>query len=191
MKTGLFFGSFNPVHIGHLAIANYVVAYTGLKEVWFVVSPQNPLKKKGSLIEDVYRLEMVDIAIRGDDRFHSCDIEFHMPRPSYTIDTLVYLRNRYPRRDFALVMGADNLLSFDKWKNYEEIIKTTVRYIYNRPGVDRATAPFQENTVWLEAPLMEISSTFIRSAIKKGKDIRHFLPPGVYEYIDRMNLYRK
>jgi nicotinate-nucleotide adenylyltransferase len=191
MKTGLLFGSFNPIHIGHLAIANYVTEFTDVKQVWFVVSPQNPLKKKNTLLADHHRLKMVELAVGSDSRFSACDMEFRLPMPSYTIDTLIYLREKYPKKEFSIIMGADNLLTFEKWKNFEQIIRTTKRYIYNRPGVDKNKAPHKENSVWLDAPMMEISSTLIRSALKDGKDIRHFLPPGVYDYIDKMNFYKK
>ena len=190
-KIGLLFGSFNPIHIGHMAIANYFVEFTDIKKVWFVVSPHNPLKKKNSLLADHHRLELVNLAIKDDSRFEVTDLEFRLPQPSYTIDTLVYLREKYPKKEFVILMGSDNLTDFEKWKNFSQIIQTTTRYIYERPGVDKTKIVPAENSVWVDAPLMEISSTFIRNAIKQGKDIRHFLPPGVFEYIEKMNFYKK
>ncbi len=190
-KIGLLFGSFNPIHIGHMVIANYFVEFTDINKVWFVVSPQNPLKKKSSLLADHHRLEMVNLAIKDDSRFEVTDLEFRLPKPSYTIDTLVYLREKYPKKEFVILMGSDNLTDFEKWKNFSQIIQTTTRYIYERPGVDRTKIESPENSVWVDAPLMEISSTFIRNAIKQGKDICHFLPPGVFDYIEKMNFYKK
>jgi len=191
MKTGLFFGSFNPIHIGHLAIANYIVEYTDIEQVWFVVSPHNPLKKKTSLLADYHRINLVREAILDDKRFFACDIEFKMPQPSYTIDTLTYLKEKYPEREFALIMGADGLQSFNKWKNYAEIIKNYARYIYPRPGIDISEAKNLENCVFIKAPLIEISSTLIRNGIKEGKNINHFLNERVYKYIRDMHFYEK
>jgi nicotinate-nucleotide adenylyltransferase len=188
MKVGLFFGSFNPVHIGHLIIANYMVEFTDLEQVWFVVSPQNPFKKKKSLLPDYHRLALVREAIIDDNRFRACDIEMKMPVPSYTIDTLTYLREKYPDHTFVIIMGADGLPTFDKWKNYEEIIRTTQRYVYPRPGIN--INPVEHpNCVFVEAPLMEISSSFIRDCIREKKDVRYFLHSRVYEYIRDMHFY--
>ena len=191
MLTGLFFGSFNPIHIGHLAIANYVVEYTDIKELWFVVSPQNPLKKRKGLLPDYHRITLVREAIEEDKRFRASDIEFKMPQPSYTIDTLTYLQEKYPGRKFAIVMGADGLTSFHKWKNYEEIIKNYPRYIYPRPNVDIAKIENKENCIFMNAPLIEISSTFIRNGIREGKDMRYLLNERVYKYISEMHFYEK
>jgi nicotinate-nucleotide adenylyltransferase len=189
VKTGLFFGSFNPVHIGHLAIANYMVEFTDLQQVWFVISAQNPLKKKAGLLEDYHRLALVREAIDGDNRFRACDVEFKMPKPSYTIDTLTYLREQYPDREFAIIMGSDGLATFNKWKNYKEIIKTTARYIYPRPGFELLNN--EENCIFARAPLLEISSTFVRESIKKKKDVRYFLHDKVYKYLTEMHFYEK
>ena len=191
MKTGLFFGSFNPIHIGHMAIANYMVEYSDIDQIWFVVSPHNPLKKKSTLLDDYQRLDIVHQAIEGDERFYACDIEFRLPKPSYTIDTLLYLKEKYPTKEFVLIMGADNLCEFDKWKNPEQLVKITERYVYPRPGIDTSNIPFPENIRWIDAPIMEISSTFIRNAIKDNKDIRHFIPAKAREYISEMNFYKK
>jgi nicotinate-nucleotide adenylyltransferase len=189
VRTGLFFGSFNPIHIGHLAIANYMVEFTDLQQVWFVVSAQNPLKKKAGLLADYHRLALIREAIFDDQRFKVSDIELKMPKPSFTIDTLVYLRELHPDNEFSIIMGADGLPTFNKWKNYKEIIKTTRRYIYPRPGFN--TLPTEENCVVSNAPLIEISSTFVRDSIKNKKDIRFFLNERVYKYLTEMHFYEK
>ena len=190
MKIGLFFGSFNPVHIGHLAIANYIAEYTDLNQFWFVISPHNPLKDKETLLSDQIRLEMLEIAIEGDVRFAVCDIEFRMPQPSYTIDTLTYLQEKHPRHEFVLIMGSDGLPTFHKWKNHDRIISGYHRMIYPRiSDIDTNFEGHRNITLLSEAPKIEISSSFIRKAIREGKDIRHFLPSRVYEYIVKYNLY--
>jgi nicotinate-nucleotide adenylyltransferase len=190
MKIGLFFGSFNPVHIGHMAIANYMVAFTDIEQVWFVVSPHNPLKEKKTLLSDIHRLRLVREAIGDDARFNASNIEFKLPQPSYTINTLEYLKEKYPAKQFALIIGADNLQTFHKWKNYEEILKQYELYVYPRPstegGGDLKINPHIKLT---NAPLMEISSTFIREAIRNKKDIRHYLPEAVSKYISEMHFY--
>ncbi len=189
MKTGLFFGSFNPIHIGHLAIANYMVEFTDIDEVWFVVSPHNPLKKKSSLLQEYLRYDMVELAVKDDKRFMACNIEMRMPQPSYTIDTLTYLKESYPDNQFVLIMGSDVLPTFNKWKNHECIIKEYQRYIYPRPGFSTEELKKHENTFFVDAPNMEISSSFIRQAIKDGKDIKYFLPERVYKFIKEKYLY--
>lgn len=188
-KTGLFCGSFNPVHIGHMAIAGFMAEFTDLDEVWFVVSPQNPLKKKESLLDDHHRLAMVNIAIEDDTRFRSSGIEFKLPRPSYTINTLAALQEKYPNRQFALIMGSDNLQTFNKWRNYEKILEEHKLYIYPRPGSDGGAFRTHPSVIWTEAPLMDISSTFIRKAIAGKKDVRYMLQPAVYNYIKEMHFY--
>jgi nicotinate-nucleotide adenylyltransferase len=190
-KTGLYFGSFNPIHIGHLAIANYMIEYSDLDELWFVVSPQNPLKEKKTLLKDHHRLEMVRLALADDNRFRVSDIEFKLPIPSYTIDTLTYLGEKYPGHEFQLVMGADQLRTFRKWKHTELIAQNYHRLIYPRPGVDPETIKIIPNATMVSAPLMEISSSFIRHAIKDGKDIRHLVPPPAYTYMREMHFYEK
>lgn len=190
-KVGLYFGSYNPIHIGHLAIANYMVEYTDINQLWFVVSPHNPHKRKANLLDDYHRLELVYRAVEGDERFRASSIEFKLPKPSYTIDTLTYLKERHPKVDFVILMGSDNLENFHKWKNYEAIIEHYGVVVYPRPGFDRQKVNFHKNIQIAEgAPLMEISSTFIRQAIKQGRDVRHFLPPGIRDYLDEMNFYR-
>ncbi len=191
MKIGLFFGSFNPIHIGHLAIANYFVEYTDLNKVWFVISPQSPFKQKQSLLAEHHRYSLVQTAIEDDARFKACNIEFRMPKPSYTIDTLTYLQEKYQDYDFSLIMGADNIIHFHKWKNYEKIIQNHKLYVYPRPGIDIEHYKNNKQIVITEAPLIEISASFIRNAIKNKKDVRYFLNTKVWEYIDEMNFYKK
>lgn len=190
MKIGLFFGSFNPIHIGHMAIANYMVEFTDLDKLWFVVSPQNPLKKKDTLLADHHRLEMVFKATEDDARFQASNIEFNLPKPSYTIDTLTYLKEKYPQYEFVIIMGSDGLVTFSKWKNHEQITGNYTRYVYPRPGTEEQWLKNIENGKIVDAPLMEISSTFIRKAIASGKDIRYFLPEKVWQYLDEMNFYK-
>ncbi len=190
-KTGLFFGSFNPIHTGHMILAEYMVEYTDLKEIWFVVSPQNPLKDKKNLLADYHRLAMVNIAVEDDARMRSCNIEFKMHQPSYTIDTLAYLDEKYPDRHFVLIGGTDILPSFHKWKNYKILLDNYTLYIYNRPHYDPGEYRTHPNISFFDAPLLEISASFIRDSIKKRKDIRYMLPPRVYEYIKEMYFYEK
>jgi len=185
----LFFGSFNPVHIGHLIIANYMAHYTDLQEVWFVVSPHNPLKNKANLLNMYGRLEMVNLAIEEADRLRSCDLEFRLPQPSYTIDTLVHLRERYPTKEFVLIMGSDNLLSLKKWKNYEVLLRDFSIYVYPRPNYDVQEWLNHPSITITETPLMEISSTFIRKSIQEGKNVQYFLPAKVLEFIDKTGAY--
>lgn len=191
MITGLYFGSFNPVHIGHLAIANFMVEFSELEQLWFVVSPQNPLKERKSLLKDYHRLEMVRLAVEDDDRFRASDIEFKLPTPSYTIDTLTYLEELNPGREFQLVMGGDGLRTFHKWKHAELIVEKYHRLIYPRPGTDLEMASRLPNATLVDAPMMEISSSFIRQAIKDGKDVRHLVPAKAYTYMREMHFYEK
>ncbi len=190
MKIGLYFGSFNPVHIGHMAIANFLVEYGDIDQLWFVVSPQNPLKKKENLLNDYDRLEIMHLAVSDEQRFRVSDIEFRLPKPSYTIDTLAYLSEKFPAHHFSIIMGSDNLLNFHRWKNFEAIIQNYGIIVYPRPGFDPSTKETVPGIRLVDAPLMEISSTFIREAIKEGRNMRHFLPPGVWEYIDKMGFYK-
>lgn len=188
--TGLLFGSFNPIHIGHLAIANYMLEFSEMKDLWMIVSPHNPLKNKQSLAPDYHRLEMVKVALGEYTRIKASDIEFKMSKPSYTIDTLTYLKEKYPQRNFALIMGADNLVSLKKWKNYSEILANYPIFVYPRLGVTVDTLEFSGNITVTQSPIMDISSSFIRNAIKEGKDMRYFLHEKVHEYILECNLYR-
>ncbi|MGK6350592.1 nicotinate (nicotinamide) nucleotide adenylyltransferase [Parapedobacter sp. DT-150] len=190
-KVGLFFGSFNPVHTGHLVIANYMANYTTLDEVWLIVSPHNPLKKKDSLINMYDRLEMVNLAIERAENIRSSSIEFTLPQPSYTIDTLTYLKEKHPEKDFALIMGSDNLISLHKWKNHEIILRDYRILVYPRPDYPApATYADHPSITITDTPLMEFSSTFIRNAVKNGKNIRYFVPDSVLAFIESKGLYQ-
>ncbi len=188
-KIGLFFGSFNPVHIGHLIIANYMANFTGLDEVWFVVSPQNPFKKKSTLADPYDRLEMLNLALEDCDHLRVCDVEFHLPIPSYTIDTLTHLKEKYPNREFVSLMGQDNLDSLAKWKNADIILRDYQIYVYPRPGYDTEKFKDHPAITLTDTPLMELSSTFLRRAIKENKNIQFFTPQKVIEFIDKKGLY--
>lgn len=190
-KVGLFFGSFNPIHNGHLMLANYLAEYGDMDEIWFVVSPQNPFKDKKSLLADRHRLYMVEMAIKDDERFQVCDIEFYMPQPSYTIDTLTRLQERHPNTDFYLICGMDNIESFKKWKNYEAILQYHHLMVYPRKGYSSNELVEHPSVTVVEAPEIEVSSTFIRNAIGEGKDVRYFVPKEVYKYIVDMHFYEK
>ncbi len=189
-KTGLLFGSFNPIHSGHLMIASYMVEYTDLDQVWFVVSPHNPLKEKATLLADNHRLFMVNLAIEDDPRFKTSNIEFKLPQPSYTIDTLTYLGEKHPSKEFVLIAGSDNLPAFHKWKNYEELLKQYRIYLYPRPGTEPSKFDQHPSISRIEAPLLTISSSFIRKGIHDGKSMDYFLPEKVWKYIREMNFYR-
>lgn len=190
MKTGLFFGSFNPIHIGHLIIANYMAGYTGLKEVWFVVSPHNPLKNRSNLTNMYDRLEMTKLATENAEHIKVSDIEFGLPQPSYTIDTLTHLQEKYPGKEFVLIMGADNLSSFKKWKNYEILLKKYQIYVYPRPGVDISDWKDHPAITITETPQMDISSTFIRKSIQQGLNVQYFVPDPVIAFMESKNMYR-
>ena len=197
-KVGLYFGTFNPIHVGHLIIANYMADYTSLDEVWLVVSPQNPLKKKESLLTDFHRLSLVRIAVEDNNKLKACNEEFSLPIPSYTINTLTHLKEKYSDCSFSLIMGEDNLRSFHKWKNHENILKDHDIFVYPRvlteQEIDENTNIKQnikhENIKRCEAPIMKISSSFIRKAIKNNKDVRYLLTTKVHEYLEEMNFYR-
>jgi len=194
-KIGLYFGSFNPIHIGHTAIAGYMTEYTALDQVWFIVSPQNPLKKKETLLADHQRLYMTQLAIGDNDRLKASDIEFKLPVPSYTIDTLTYLKEKYENHEFSLVMGEDNLLTLHKWKNAVKLVSNYPIYVYPRPYSEKIPSLLLEKVLSaadihkVDAPLMEISGTFIRNGIKAGKDMSYFLAPPVWKYIQEMHFY--
>lgn len=192
MNIGLYFGSFNPIHIGHLVIANHIAEYSNLDEVWFVVTPHNPFKKKNSLLDNFQRLEMVYRATKDYTKLKPCDIEFNLPQPNYTINTLIYLQEKYPNYAFSLIMGEDNLKSFHKWKNYEVILENHDIYVYPRVSKDKVETQFDghKKIHHIDAPIMELSSTFIRNAIKAGKNVKPMLPEHVWEYLDEMNFYR-
>ncbi|AVI50489.1 nicotinic acid mononucleotide adenylyltransferase [Pukyongia salina] len=191
-KIGLYFGTFNPIHVGHLTIANYMVEFSDLDEVWLVVTPHNPHKKKNSLLDDVHRLTMVRIAVEDYPKLKASSIEFDLPQPNYTVNTLAHLEEKYPEYNFCLIMGEDNLKSFHKWKNYEVILDRYAIYVYPRISEGRTESQFIDHPAisLVEAPIMELSSTFIRNAIKKNKNIRPMLPDAVWKYLDEMNFYR-
>ena len=191
-KTGLLFGSFNPIHNGHLILANYMREFTDLDEVWLVVSPQNPLKERKTLLADNHRLYLSRLAVEDFAGFKVCDIEFKMPKPSYTIDTLTWLSEKYADRQFVLISGTDIFKSFKKWKNWEQILNQYSFYVYPRPGGGLEEFAKHESVNFKpEAPLMEISSSFIRKGIKQGKDMSFWMPDKVYNYIKEMHFYEK
>jgi len=188
-KTGLFFGSFNPIHIGHLIIAQYFIENTDIQQVWFVVSPHNPLKKKETLLADHHRLNMVKIAIDDNPSLRACDIEFNLTQPSFTINTLTYLKEKYPKKEFVLLMGGDNLENLHKWKNYEQILNDYQIYVYDRPDTQKPLIN-HEHVKLFEAPLMKISSSYIRQILKEKKSAKYLLQTKVFDYIEDMMLYK-
>ncbi len=207
MKVGLYFGSFNPVHIGHLVIANHLANNSDLDQIWLVVSPQNPHKKKSSLLADHHRLALVKVAVDDNPKLRASDIEFKLPQPSYTVNTLAYLKEEYPNNSFTLIMGEDNLRSFHKWKNYEQILKNHEIVVYPRvltiqelekikagEDISKTSSNIdiqKENITVLEnTPIMKISSSYIRKAIKENKSVKYLLTPEVEKYCHEMNFYR-
>lgn len=193
MKIGLYFGTFNPIHVGHLIIANHFAEFTDLDEVWLVVTPHNPFKQKNSLLNDYHRLEMVYLATEDFPKLKPCDIEFKLQQPNYTIDTLVYLEEKYPMHQFALIMGEDNLNTFHKWKNYEVILECYGIYVYPRVSENKKENQLQNHPQinFVDAPVIEISSTFIRESIKNKKNTRPLLPEKVWNFIDKNGFYLK
>ncbi|MBN2639132.1 MAG: nicotinate-nucleotide adenylyltransferase [Bacteroidales bacterium] len=190
-KIGLFFGSFNPIHNGHLILASYMSQFTDLEGVWFVVSPQNPLKEKKGLLPDYHRLALVRLAIEDYLGFQVTDIEFKMPRPSYTIDTLARLSEKYPDHKFVLISGTDVFGQLNKWKNYEAILEQYGFYVYPRPGYDMGQYQSHPHVRLFQAPHMEISSSFIRKGIMSKKEMHFWMPEKVYQYIREMHFYEK
>lgn len=190
-KIGLFFGSFNPVHVGHMILANYMATQTALRQVWLVVSPHNPLKPKRTLARDYDRLHLVQLAIGDNLLLRASDIEFTLPQPSYTINTLTYLKEKHPDKQFVLIMGADNLTTLHKWKHYELIMRDYEIYVYSRPSYDLgAFAEHPNIRVFDRVPLMDISSTYIRDCLKQGKSIQYLVPDAVYAYLTINNFYK-
>lgn len=187
---GLFFGSFNPIHVGHLIIASHMVDYTDMDELWFVISPHNPLKKKASLLEDHHRLALVRIAVEDDPRLKASNAEFSLPQPSYTIHTLTHLKEQYPDYRFSLIMGEDNLQSFHKWKNYEQILEENNIFVYPRPDYNGEALKDHPHVHFVDAPVMELSASLIRQGIKEKRNVRYMLSSEVYTYIEEMNFYR-
>ncbi|WP_298893241.1 nicotinate (nicotinamide) nucleotide adenylyltransferase [uncultured Psychroserpens sp.] len=192
MKVGLYFGTFNPIHVGHLTIANHLAEYSDLDKIWFVVTPHSPFKKKSSLLDNRQRYEMVYRATEDYVKLEPSDIEFNLPQPNYTINTLTHLQEKYPKYEFALIMGEDNLKSFHKWKNYDLILENHNIYIYPRISEGSVDTQFDDHKKIhkVNAPIMELSSTFIRKSIKEGKNVRPMLPEHVWEYLDEMNFYK-
>ncbi|MES2774104.1 MAG: nicotinate (nicotinamide) nucleotide adenylyltransferase [Bacteroidota bacterium] len=189
MEIGLYFGSFNPIHVGHLIIASYAKQTTALQQVWLVVSPQNPLKLSSSLLNEYHRLHLVKMTIEDDVNLRVTDVEFHLPKPSYTVHTLAYLTEKYPQHQFSIIMGSDSYTNLHKWKNYEHIIRNHKIYIFNRPGFE-VTSPLNENIEFVDAPLLQISSTTIRAMIKKGLSIRYLVPEKAAKEIEDSRYYR-
>ncbi|MBU2926945.1 nicotinate (nicotinamide) nucleotide adenylyltransferase [Winogradskyella psychrotolerans] len=192
MKVGLYFGTFNPIHVGHLTIANHLAEHSDLDQIWFVVTPLSPFKKKSSLLDNYQRLELVHLATQDYDKLRPSDIEFGLKQPNYTIDTLTYLFEKFPKNEFSLIMGEDNLKSFHKWKNYELILENHHIYVYPRISKGKIDTQFNNHPkiIKVDAPIMELSSTFIRNEIKDGKNVRPMLPENVWQFIDEMNFYR-
>ena len=192
MKVGLYFGTFNPIHVGHLIIANHLAENSDLDQIWLVVTPQSPFKKKQSLLDDYQRLEMVYRATKDYTNLQPSDIEFGLPQPNYTINTLTYLQEKHPKYSFSLIMGEDNLKSFHKWKNYELILENHAIYVYPRISEGTIETQFDghKKIHHVDAPIIQLSSTFIRKAIKSGQNIRPMLPEHVWEYVDEMNFYK-
>ena len=188
-KIGLFFGSFNPIHIGHLVIANTMRQMTDLDEVWFVVSPQNPLKERQTLLADHHRLEMVRRAVDDNYKLRACDAEFHLPIPSYTVLTLAHLGEQYRDKEFSLIMGSDNLDTFERWRNWEYILEHYHIYVYPRPGHTGGKLASHPHVTMVQTPQMDISSSYIREQIRQGHDVRYMLSEPVYQYLTEMHFY--
>ena len=192
MQIGLYFGSFNPIHHGHLLIAEYILENdSALDQIWFVVSPQNPLKPSGSLLNEYHRLYLVQLAVEGENKLKASDIEFKLPKPSYTVDTLTYLQEKYPAHQFSIIMGSDSFQNLPKWKNYTHLLRNYPIYIYKRMAHETIPPhPEAKKLILLEAPLLPISATDIRKKIKAGKSIRYLVPETVREEIERNGYYR-
>lgn len=196
MNIGLYFGTYNPIHVGHLIIANHMVDYTELDQVWLVVSPQNPFKTKATLLEDYHRLALVNIAVEGNKKLKASNIEFDLPKPSYTIDTLTFIQEKHPEHNFSIIMGEDNLRSFHKWKNYEQILENYSIFVYPRILTEQEgdSIPLKNHpkiTICKDVPLMKISASFIRNAIKDKKDVQYLLSEPVFTYLKEMHFYEK
>jgi nicotinate-nucleotide adenylyltransferase len=191
MKIGLYFGSFNPIHVGHLIIADFVANNAGVDQVWLVVSPQNPLKPSSTLLNEYHRLNLTRLATEDNPKLHVSNIEFKLPRPSYTINTLVYLKEKYPEYSFSVVIGSDSYQNIHKWKNYELLLKEYTLIIYERPGFIVVPHTNQNPPLLLKAPLLDISSTFIRERIKQGKSIKYLVTEEVRQEIENQGYYRE
>jgi len=189
MKIGLYFGSFNPVHVGHLIIANYILNETELDKIWFVVSPQNPLKPSANLLNEYHRIHLVRLATEDDTRIKPSDIEFSLPKPSYTVNTLAWLEEKHPEHRFSIIMGSDSFQNIHKWKNYEVILKNYPVYVYPRPGFS-VTNTEEKNIRLVDAPLLEISATQVREYIREGKSVRYMVPEKVLEEMEKGAYYK-
>lgn len=190
MRVGLFFGSFNPVHTGHLIIANFMATQTDLQQVWLVVSPQNPLKQKSTLAKDYDRLHLVQLAIGDNPRLRASNIEFSLPKPSYTVDTLAYLKEKFPEKEFVLIMGGDSLATIHKWKNYEILLRDYDIYLYKRPNYDLGEFASQPRVKQFDAPLLDISATYIRDCLREGKSVQYLVSNAVFEYLEGSRMYK-
>lgn len=191
MKVGLYFGSFNPIHHGHLVIANYILQHAHLDQVWFVVSPQNPLKRSASLLNEYHRLHLVRLAVEGEKKLRASDIEFKLPKPSYTVDTLAFLQEKYPKDEFAIIMGSDSFQNLTKWKNYSWLIRNYHIYVYRRPEHENLPSyPDARHVEIVDAPLLPISSTDIRSKLKNRQSVRYLLPDPVLQEIEKSGYYQ-
>ncbi len=190
MKIGLFFGTFNPIHIGHLIIAEFMSSATDIDQVWLIVSPQNPLKSKSSLLDEKQRLYMVNIATEDNPKLRASNIEFHLPKPSYTVDTLAHLQDKYPQHEFVLIMGSDNVNTLHKWKNHEAILKHYSIYVYNRADTGKGPLHDHPSIRYFEVPLLNISATYIRQSIRENRSIQYLIPQKVQRYIEEMHLYK-
>lgn len=190
MKIGLFFGSFNPVHVGHMIIANFMATQTDLDQVWLVVSPQNPLKNKSTLARDYDRLHLVHLAIGDNPLLKASEVEFSLPKPSFTIDTLTFLQEKHPGKEFVLIMGGDNLATFHKWKNFEILLRDYQIYLYKRPNAEVSDLDRHPHIHYFEAPMLDISATYIRDCLKSGKSVRYLVPDAVFDYLEESRLYR-
>ena len=188
-RTALFFGSFNPIHVGHLIIANTILQYDNVDELWLVVSPQNPLKERATLLADHHRLQMVQHAVDDNYRLKVCDIEMHLPIPSYTVVTLAALQEKYPDREFCLVMGSDNLATFTKWRNYQYILDHYHLLVYPRPGTEHCPLSSHPSVTMVDVPMIDLSSSYIRQQIAMHKDVRYLLTEPVYRYLTEMHFY--
>ncbi len=191
MKVGLYFGSFNPIHVGHLILAQTALNESKLDAVWFIVSPQNPFKQKKNLLSEFDRFRMVELALEDHPQLQASNVEFSLPKPSYTIDTLTHLRDRYKSYEFALIMGQDNLQHFHKWKNYESIIKYYPLYVYPRADAEASQFDDHPNVRFFEAPLLNISASYIRKVIQADHSVRYMVVPKVFDYLEKEGLYRK
>ena len=191
MKIGLYFGTFNPIHVGHLIIANHMSENSDLDEVWMVVTPQNPFKKKSSLLDNYHRLQLVDLATENYPKIKASKIEFDLPQPNYTVHTLAHISDKFPEHNFSLIMGEDNLKSFHKWKNYETILEHHHIYVYPRISEGKTETQFDNHLKIhkIDSPIIQISSTQIRKGIQEEKNIQPMLSNSVWNYIDEMNFY--